>query len=445
MYSMAIIQWKGKTFNQITSLLQKNSPVVPTHVTHNLFTPNPLKIYRREIVTAQSHPCSSRVSSSIDEFDRPNGSLVNSSCKNGLVNTLDFGLTNNTTELPGICKNPIVSPVVNALKRVRSAGMIKKQYDISKNNDTYCTSTNQYLVARNRSFQQNQYNYIRQGNSQVKPGDGLSSQNLYSAQGINHCRKYQITTDVSFQYQWIDSNYYTVNISAGYYNFDDINQKFQDTMIQNYHFFVNKSNNSRVFLLSMTYNNSYQKIEFHVVAANNTIFNTSNYQLPLDPYGNTITTWTTPSSTVVPGFKIFANAFQSAIGFTAGNYPTIAIGAGSQTPLTNQVFLSTYTPGVQPLYVPVYYKPSNPQFAEQGGVSSSSLIARVKYNTITNNTVIYRKAYGTSVANALAYGVPENGYTYKDKLGYPLKKTPVFSKYSGELESCNTCTPVVSY
>ena len=38
-------------------------------------------------------------------------------------------------------------------------------------------------------------------------------------------------------------------------------------------------------------------------------------------------------------------------------------------------------------------------------------------------------AFGSQVANALAYGVPEGGYTDKVKRGYPLKCTPKFNKY----------------
>jgi hypothetical protein len=104
------------------------------------------------------------------------------------------------------------------------------------------------------------------------------------------------------------------------------------------------------------------------------------------------------------------------------------------------VFSSTTKPEIKPLYTPLYYKPSNPKFAQQGGVSSSSLVSRKKYDTITCNTEIYRSAYGLQVANAMAYGVPANGYTVKDKIGYPMTKTPVFSKYSDEVKSCTAKT-----
>jgi hypothetical protein len=89
------------------------------------------------------------------------------------------------------------------------------------------------------------------------------------------------------------------------------------------------------------------------------------------------------------------------------------------------------------LYIPIYYKPNNPQFAQQGGVTSSSLILRKKYNTITKNTNMFRRAYGINIDNAVAYGVGDTGYTIKDKIGYPNKKTPVFSKYSEEPKCIN--------
>ena len=125
-------------------------------------------------------------------------------------------------------------------------------------------------------------------------------------------------------------------------------------------------------------------------------------------------------------------------------YPSIPIptdlvnGPQQNTTLLDNVFLSQQSPGIQPVFKTVIYKPSNPQFASQGGVSASSAIARVRYNTITNNTAVYNNAYGLSVANALAYGVPENGYTIKDKLGYPLRSTPKFPPLSTVMQ-CDTC------
>lgn len=87
-------------------------------------------------------------------------------------------------------------------------------------------------------------------------------------------------------------------------------------------------------------------------------------------------------------------------------------------------------------YIPVFYKPNNEKFGQQGAVDASSRITRLKYDTITNMGNTYRVAFdkygnGNGTANALSYGVSSNGYTIKDKLGFPNTRTPVF-KNNGE-------------
>ena len=236
-----IIAWKGKTFNQITSSIKKNPGTLNTTSKHNLFLPPPLKIYRREIAnTKTASTCSRRASQKIDEFNRPGGSIINSTIPinaNGLVNTIDNNLPNNTCEEPGTCM-AILSPAMNAKRRCRSAGMVHQKYDM-KNRAKYYTNTNQYLTSRNISYEKNQ-----------------------------------------FQYPTADPDYC------------------------------------------------------------------------------------------------------------------------------------------------VTYNPSNKQFAQNGGVTASSLIARVKYNTIQDAAAKTTNPLGIATANALAYGVPANGYTVKDKIGYPNPTYP---------------------
>jgi len=452
------ISWKGNTFKQITSSIKKNVIVNDNTIDNTtmgirqLFKANPLKIYRREIVTpVDSNHCYARTSISIDEMNRPNGSIVNSSVgmTSGLVNTLDNILPNNVCEKPGPDKDLcILSPGENAKRRVRSSGNVKRQFDISKNNDTYYTSTNQYLVSRNRTFQQNQYNYIRQGNSTSKPGDNLSAENVYSPNGISHRPKYNIKADTSFEYKWIGDTTHIVEVPAGYYSVEDINQLLKNTMVANFHFYIasssfsfnqpfNRTNNyvynqNIIFLLNIGYNYTYNKVELQSASVNSTYFPASKFMR------DSRATWDAPAAdaTAAPSFNILANDFRNAIGFTTGPYSnTITPDVQVQTTLSNM------TPGLQPAYIKLYYKPNNPQFAQQGAVSSSSLTTRLKYDSITNATGKYRrdygKLYGSSVANALAYGVPGNGYTFKDKIGYPNKKTPVFSKSTGEMTECS--------
>ena len=466
MNEIRYFSWKGRTFNQITSIIKKNIGINNTS-NHSFFMAQPLKIYRREITSTTTnststnpYTCNGKISTSIDLINMPGGSIINSLSGNskGLENTLDINLTSNTYEKSGSCQNDIkncMSQVTNARRRVRSSGIIKKQFDLTKNNDTtYHTSTNQYLVSRNKTFQQNQYYYIRQGNSNVKPGETLSVQNIYSSNGINHCKKYLITTDTSFEYQWVNRSYYTVDISSGNYTIDDINKIFQNTMIINKHYFIDNVTNTNVFLLNISYNNLNNKVELKSLKTSYDIFSPDIYSLPngnnwmnylyvgVSDGGNSAVT--SVRVTVWTGFKILNNIFQHAIGFTESSYPSIAIpilindvnNSIPQGYTTDLVFQSSFTPGLQMPYVSVYYKPNNPQFAQQGAVSASSRTVREKYNVITNNTARYRDGYGIAVANALAYGVPENGYTIKDKIGYPNKKTPVISKFTGEMKKC---------
>jgi hypothetical protein len=288
--------WKGKTFTQITSSIQKNGQLRPTVAISQLVSdpaplknirrPLPLKIYRREIASAPLSNCNPRISSSIDVFDQPGGSLVNpvyiNNSTEGIINTLDINYVNNSTEHPKTCssfttKSVCLDPATNARNRVRSSGMVRKTVNFNKVVEPYCTNSYQYLATRGKTFNQNQYNYLRTGNNTAKPGTNAAASNQYAVNtGINYCSD--------------------------------------------------------------------------------------------------------PSAT----------------------------------------------------FIPTYYKPSNPQFAQQGGVSSSSYITRVKYDTITNNGALYTKAYGSAVGNALAYTGSPDGYTLKNKIGFPNTCTPVIPpNYSG--------------
>jgi hypothetical protein len=185
--------WKGKTFSQVTTAIQKNTATIPLYNNNirNLFLPRPLKIFRREIASSTVSRCNVRTSVKIDELDRPNGYLVYKTPNtHGLNNTEDINLTTNKSQL----STPACSTSTNCMnqaqyarRRVRSSGMMPKKFNATKNNDQYYSSTSQYLNSRNRTFQQNQYNFIRQGDSKNKPGSALAVNNLYSANGLNHC------------------------------------------------------------------------------------------------------------------------------------------------------------------------------------------------------------------------------------------------------------------
>ena len=416
--------WKGETIEQITTSIRKNRRS-GTIESRNLFIPQPLKIYRREIATTNDR-CNPRTSMSIDLLNMPNGSIINSraSDKNGLVNTLDIQRPNNATEIPGKCSAEcdIKSPQFNALSRVRSSGMIKKNYDPANNKSKYYTNANQYLNSRSKTFQQNQYNYIREGDSTLTPGSGLSVNNLYTPAGQTNCDKYQLKVDTSFNYEWISADngqiQFTVDISAGYYDVSDINTILQNKMISNYHYFLQPDNLTKTTLLDIQINNLTKRVQFTATP----IDTTTNLHRPTisTEVGDVAVNWTIPASPTAPKIILNASILATSLGFTSGTY---------------QTNLSPNIASYRLRYNVLHYKPNNYQFAQQGAVSSSDLIARRRYNTITDAAASYKSAYGLHVANALAYGVPANGYTIKDKVGYPNKKTPSVGK-DGVYKEC---------
>jgi hypothetical protein len=443
-----VVSWKGKSFSQITSVIKKNANTKYMKASSGtIFLPNPLKIYRREIASHwDASNCNSRVSSSINEIDRPNGSLVyatsttGSGSRKGLVNTLDINLTTNNSERPGSCsscKTLGFSDADNAKRRCRSSGNIKRSYNQTTNSPNYFTDSKQYLTNRNRTFQQNQYYYLRQGNPNATPGDSLSVANLYAANGTAPCPKFYLASDVSFQYKWLDNQNYTVVIRGGNsYNTEDINTYLIEAMIANGHYYVLNNSYTKVFLMNISYNNAYGKIELQTTVSrkgdgtstfpNSTYsyINSSNpatYNVGVIVQGSfAAQRWTDTTTPTSPQFVFNNTQFANMLGFNPNtSYPSAQTGNNA-----NQNFLSPNTPLIGPSFAPIYYKPNNPQFAQQGAVSSSALTSRIKYDSITNSSAIYRNAYGLQVANALAYGVSENGYTIKDKIGYPNKKTP---------------------
>jgi len=288
------IPWKGKSFTQVTSSIQLNRPSDNIENAQGpiLFKALPLRIYRRELATAKISNCSERISASIDEMNSPGGYLVNPGYSStvtqpfpheGILGTLNLKLPNNSTELPGSCSSltsdgVCLDPGKNALNRVRSAGMIRKKINYNQNVEPYCTTSQQYLATRGKTFDQNQFNYMKVGNPLAKPGSNASINNVYAVNtNINYCEGLATSTD----------------------------------------------------------------------------------------------------------------------------------------PARN--------------YIPVYYKPNNSQYAQEGAVSSSSRITRLNYNTITSNGAIYTKAYGSQVGNAMSYGVASDAYTVKAKIGYPNICVPRFS------------------
>ena len=454
-----MISWKGQTFNQISSSIRKNGEIDENlNVTTNIFRKRgglPLKIHRREINVPSESSCNERTSTRMDLINGPGGTITNSIITDnvgGLANTLDINLTENTCERPGTKYNSDCSLInsnvgntqTNVLRRLRSGGMIKKQFDLSNDKQTYYTNNHQYIHSRNRSFNQNQYYYIRSGDATSKPGDSLSRNNLYSTNTLTDCKKFYNPSEINFQYVWVNKqtivdgvnttipDTVTVTVPSGYYDITDINTVLYNTMTANLHYYRRIDNNSKVFLLKFNLNESINKIELVASPISAEIVAANNYgkAIELTELGQFETdNWITPTIKTTPQIIINDSGFNNIIGFTSGTYPS------TNEHNIDQNFTGVNEPLIKQRFNNVYYKPNNPQFAQQGAVSSSSRIARKKYDAITNVANSYTTAYGLHVANALAYGVPANGYTIKDKLGYPNPNTPVVTK-TGEMRFC---------
>jgi len=448
----AEISWKGRTINQITSTIQKNGTNVGKSTGDIIFRAMPLKLYRRELavnVPVKSGCPNSRISSSIDVFNQPGGSVVLSMNETnrdtfGQLNTLEYSAPGNLNETYGCNGGGATSSYncaeKNARKRCRSSGIIKRTYDPARSEIAYFTNTNQYLVSRSKTFLQNQYRHVRSNDISIVTNP-LVNKETYSPNGISHCPKAYIAAGSNvFYYYWIDASgaagdfsstakRYTVTIPPGNYDVHELNAVLQNTMYENKHYFVYTTTHTNAFLMNMIYNNTNGCVEIQTFSSAN-FANTANYTIP------TGASWTRPAVNVVPVYSIPATGIQNVIGFSSGFYPNVAANSGANivNPNTSYGALSNLPHTIYPSYSITYYKPSNSRFATQGGVSSSDMTQRVKYETISRNGLAYTSALGAQVGSAMSYGVSEQVYTQKDKIGYPVTMTPVIDKYTGAMK-----------
>lgn len=447
-----IISWKGKTFNEISSVIKKNIGDNGAANGKGIFKANPLKIYRRE---RSVFNCTNRTSTSLDVINAPGGTTVNSvasDCK-GLRTTVDFNLTENKSERPGT-SSVCFSQAEHAKRRVRSNGMIKKNYNVNKNNDQYYTNSSQYLESRAKTFAQNQYYNIRKGDVTIKPGSNRSMFNVYASNGISHCPKYTLTKDVSFSYVWVDNSEHVVNIPAGDQEVGMIREIFRDAQEANKHYFILKNENNRKrFIMDLTYDRDQEKYMFLLEKGGRLSYDDRQaaFDLERNDEGNTF--WNNPGQDFIPQIKLNSEIeLLDGLGFDGpqniplhrpndSNNELLAINFGKVEGVSNR------KAKILPQYSAVYYKPSNFKMGVQGAVDSSARVTRLRYDTVTDNAGKYMNAYGRSVGNALAYGVPEGGYTVKDKIGFPLKCTPKFSRFykDGQRNCSASSTQAIKY
>jgi len=440
-----IINWKHEDnrFTQISSGIKYNNPNVSTDKS-TYFRALPLKIYRKEIVTdtAVANP---RTSGRIFDFDRPGGTITTETDK--CIGIKSTQIINNSADK--VCRSEtekcsvFLSAEANARARVRSSGMIRKKYNANTTAPTYFTDTKQYLESRSLSYKSNSNFHVYSGDVTSSAGSSGASQNIYTSSSGQNCKKENLSTEGSFKYIWFDDTSYNVVIPAGEYDVNDLNNILHTTMENNYHYFIEAPTMRKIFPISLKYT---QEDGFMVVEAIG--YNQSSivdYTAPIDPNKLESPPLWLGAIPYAPSTRNVQLWFDSASSLDL--YKKMGSINGTNTlPAANAAGLGIITEAfiTKTSFYPrrkiVYYKPSNHGFATQGAVSSSDLIARRKYNTINTVAGSMRSAYGEHTASAVAYGVPSYGYTKKDKIGYPMKKTPTFSKYSDIMKKCSVRT-----
>lgn len=448
------IQWKGQTFNQIVAGLKMNTRTFSTSSTTSFFLAPPLKHYRKEL-----GECDQGHAGLGDAFLQPGGTVTNTASSQSLpYYTVDFNQSVIKSDNPdSLCDRVACSKQADARRLLRSSG--------KSNNTKYYTSTSQYLNSRTRTVKQNEYNYVRTGDPSYKPGSSSSIPNVYRGSGLSSCPKFYLYSNPLFQYQWLDGVVYDFSMTPGYYDLGELNDEFYKVLIARSQYYNDIQTGANVFLFKFVYNTLADNVQLQCFATNTSIFPTARYTVPNGA------TWRTPYYTIVPQIRILSNELQTGLGIVAGNYPLADISgnlssSGNQLqPATrlsgaeassynvygtggapydtlynpnhirgNQFYTGSVKPKLGSPYVPLYYKPSNSKFANQGGVDSSARLQRLKYDTVTNSANTFMSAYGRATADALAYSVPGPGYTLKTKTGYMQPLAPTFK--NGSVQSC---------
>jgi len=199
------------------------------------------------------------------------------------------------------------------------------------------------------------------------------------------------------------------------------------------------------FFLNLSYNTKVQAVEFQW-----NYINTAYYPSVKYVFGTT-TNETIPGNIIIPISPLVATPFfiintQGAANlfnvplntrFPALSSSVLATGQVTIPPSTSTNFAySGGAPLLAPPYVALNYKPNNAQYAQQGAVTASARLLRLKYNTITTNAGQFNTALGPNVGNAMAYGTSNQVYTIKDKTGFKPLCIPKIDLNTGKLKRC---------
>jgi hypothetical protein len=262
------------------------------------------------------------------------------------------------------------------------------------------------------------------------PGPGLAASNIYSPGGLSHCSLPTISPSNNnnvINYYWINKVAYSATIPTGTYDVNSLNAAFQAQQIINGTYLYD-ANNNKIFLLNISYDTQTQSVVLIANVASNTSYPKTRYDDPA--HFTQGLNYPSTDPVITNGNPVFGgtyftispnNNFSLLIGFVPGTY---------SSGLNNK---SSFQGTLVSNYVPLYFKPNNPGFGVQGAVDSSTLLQRIKYNTITDAASGLRSAYGNAAANALSYGVSEEAYTINTAVGDKSNFTPVINPKTGQL------------
>ena len=186
---LPIVSWRGKTIQQVVSRIERNAQTFyPTSKgTRNYFLPNPLKIYRREITNLDPSSCDVGISVTIREMEIPSGTIPKWKSTTPLVNLSINENLQNKMQNPfyNVCgndgKTPITNIQANALRRIRTSGVIKK---------SIFGNSNQYLYKRSKTYEQNQFHYKSQSASpKTQTCDARNLINVYKPNNAEYAQQ----------------------------------------------------------------------------------------------------------------------------------------------------------------------------------------------------------------------------------------------------------------
>jgi hypothetical protein len=277
--------------------------------------------------------------------------------------------------------------------------------------DTRYTDNKAYLQARGITYTQNEYIGLP-GQFTTVPKTTVTFQNGPPNYGTQPIAWSAINIVIRSTGQLIFTGYFAVNTAT--------------TVIQNFYYINNNQYVDILLPLSFPLNGSINFGADNKFVNNNFTYGGTNIQ-PVIPYMNT--RFNNPSR-----LQIFFIGNQNSLA-----YKQTAANVSDWTSLLPSFFTFTFTsiPPLQPFTTSVctnagsqfatVYKPSNSQFAQQGGVSSSARLARLKYNTLNNKPVVNNGVtVNGSVFNtaAGAMGLNSGLYQLEPTSGYYTKFKP---------------------